>query len=42
MMFFLMSDYEKYNYDPRRIDYVNERWLKEVAEYMEVDLKEVK
>ena len=40
--FLTKEDYEKYNNDPRHIDYVNKRWLKEVAEFMEVDLKEVK
>jgi len=33
------EDYQKYNNDPRHINYVNERWLKEVTEFMEIDLK---
>ena len=33
------EDYEKYNNDPRHVEYVNERWLKEVTDFMEIDLK---
>ena len=34
------DDYQNYNTDPRHVNYVNERWLKEVADFMEIDLKE--
>jgi len=39
--FMTQEDYEKYNADPRHIDYVKERWLKEVTDFMEVDLRQV-
>ena len=34
------EDYQKYNADSRHVNYVHERWLKEVADFMEIDLKE--
>ena len=34
------DDYKKYNEDSRHVNYVNERWLKEVIDFMEVDLEE--
>jgi len=39
--FMTKEDYEKYNADPRHINYVQERWLKEVADFMEVDLSQI-
>ena len=39
--FMSKEDYQNYNNDPRHINYVNERWLKEVTEFMEIDLKEM-
>jgi len=38
--FMTQEDYEKYNADPRHINYVQERWLKEVTDFMEVDLSQ--
>jgi len=38
--FMTKEDYEKYNNDPRHVEYVKERWLKEVTEFMEIDLKQ--
>jgi len=36
--FMSKEDYEKYNNDPSHVEYVKERWLKEVTEFMEIDL----
>lgn len=35
------EDYEAYNNDPSHLKYVQERWNKEVAKFMEIDLKEI-
>ena len=39
--FLTEEDYQKYNADPSHVKYVNERWLEEVIDFMEVDLQEL-
>jgi len=39
--FITEEDYQNYNADQRHVNFVQERWMKEVDEFMEVDLKEL-
>ncbi len=35
------EDYQSYNVHPDHVKYVQERWLPEVADFMEIDLQEM-
>jgi len=35
------EDYERYNQDPRHVQYVNERWNNEVTQFLEIDFSEI-
>jgi hypothetical protein len=39
--FMTAEDYEKYSVDPIHMQYVEERWLKEVTDVLEIDFEEI-
>lgn len=42
MMFENEADYEAYNVHPQHVDFVENRWKKEVEQFLEIDYNEVK
>ena len=41
MKFASEADYEAYNVHPQHVDFVENRWEKEVEQFMEIDYSEI-
>jgi hypothetical protein len=41
MLFESKDSYENYNNHPAHVDYINNRWLKEVDGFLEIDLLQI-
>lgn len=41
MVFNSREDYEAYNVHPKHVEFVTERWEKEVVQFMEIDYSEI-